>query len=426
MTNISIVTIGDELLIGQVIDTNSAWMARELNKAGFWIRRRVAIGDGRDDILKTLREESSGADIILITGGLGPTADDITKAVLCEYFNSTLVVNEEALENVKNIFTKIFKRPITERNLKQAEVPAASQVIQNKRGTAPGMLFEKNEKIFISMPGVPHEMKGMMTDNVIPFLKNRFVTHYISHRTLLTAGVGESSLADHISAFESALPSYIKLAYLPGYGMVRLRLTANAIQADGLERELDLAFANLKSLVNEWMVADEDITLQEALGKLLTSRKQSVSTAESCTGGYVAHLITSIPGSSAYFHGSVIAYDNEMKRKMLAVDPAILSAHGAVSEETVKAMVNGAVRNMETDFAVATSGIMGPGGGSEEKPVGTAWIAAGDAHEIITRKLWFRFDRQRNIEMTAINVLNLLRIFILSRPFESRLQDLGN
>ena len=426
MTNISIVTIGDELLIGQVIDTNSAWMAQELNKAGFWVKRRVAIGDGRDDILKALEEESAGAEVILITGGLGPTADDITKGVLCEYFNSTLIVNEAALENVKNIFTKIFKRPITERNLKQAEVPAACKVIQNKRGTAPGMLFEKNAKIFVSMPGVPHEMKGMMTNDVIPFLKNRFATNYISHRTLLTAGVGESSLADHISEFESALPTHIKLAYLPGYGMVRLRLTANSAQADGLERELDHAFNNLKSLVKEWMVTDEDITLQEALGKLMTARKQSVSTAESCTGGYVAHLITSIPGSSAYFHGSVIAYDNEVKRKMLDVDPAILSAHGAVSEETVKAMVKGAIRNIKTDFAIATSGIMGPGGGSEEKPVGTVWIAAGDGREIFTRKLLFRFDRQRNIELTATNVLNLLRTFILSRPLESRLQDLDN
>jgi nicotinamide-nucleotide amidase len=416
MTNIAIITIGDELLIGQVIDTNSAWMAQELNKAGFWVKRRVAIGDARADILKALEEESADAEVILITGGLGPTADDITKPILCEYFNSTLVVNEAALENVKNIFTKILMRPVIERNLKQAEVPASCTVIQNKRGTAPGMLFEKNQKIFISMPGVPHEMKGMMTDDVIPTLKNRFVTQYISHRTLLTAGVGESTLADHINEFESALPSHIKLAYLPAYGMVRLRLTANAIQSNGLDHKLDLAFKDLKSLVTEWLVTDEDITLQEALGRLLTAGKKTLSTAESCTGGYVAHLITGIPGSSAYFKGSVIAYDNEIKRKMLDVDPAILSSQGAVSEATVKAMVHGAIRNLETDFAIATSGIMGPGGGSEEKPVGTVWIAAGDAHEIVTRKLWFRFDRQRNIELTAINVLNLLRIFILSRP----------
>jgi nicotinamide-nucleotide amidase len=416
MTKISIITIGDELLIGQVIDTNSAWMAQELNKAGFWVNRRVAIGDGRSDILKALDEESSGSEIILITGGLGPTADDITKPVLCEYFNTTLVVNEEALENVKNIFIKILQRPMIERNLKQAEVPASCIVIQNKRGTAPGMLFEKKGRIFVSMPGVPHEMKGMMNDDVIPFLKKRFAAGFISHRTLLTAGIGESTLADHIGHFEMALPPHIRLAYLPNYGMVRLRLTANANQAGGLEKELDLLFTDLKSRVSEWIVTDEDISIQEALGKLLTGRKQTLSTAESCTGGYVAHLITSIPGSSVYFSGSVIAYNNEIKKKILHVDEAILSAYGAVSEETVKAMVSGAIQNLQTDYALATSGIMGPGGGSKEKPVGTVWIAAGNAREIITQKLWFRFDRQRNTELTAANVLNLLRRFILSQP----------
>jgi nicotinamide-nucleotide amidase len=426
MTNISIITIGDELLIGQVIDTNSAWMAQELNKAGFWVNRRVAIGDGRNEILKALDEEYAVAEIILITGGLGPTADDITKPVLCEYFNTTLVINDEALENVKNIFVKILQRPLIERNLKQAEVPASCLVIQNKRGTAPGMLFEKNGKIFVSMPGVPHEMKGMMTEQVIPYLRNRFGTNYISHRTLLTAGVGESTLADHITDFESALPPEIKLAYLPNYGMVRLRLTANASQAGGLESQLDHLFSELKSRVKEWMVTDEDISLQEVLGKILTGRKQTLSTAESCTGGYVAHLITSVPGSSAYFRGSVIAYDNTIKKKILGVDPAILSSAGAVSEETVRAMVSGVIRSMETDFAVATSGIMGPGGGSEKKPVGTVWIAAGNAREILTQKFWFRFDRQRNTELTAANVLNLLRRFILSQPSPNGLHDFNN
>jgi nicotinamide-nucleotide amidase len=419
MTNISIITIGDELLIGQVIDTNSAWMAQELNKAGFWVNRRLAIGDGRNDILKALDEESAHADIILITGGLGPTADDITKPVLCEYFNTTLVVNEEALENVKNIFLKILHRPLIERNLKQAEVPASSLVIQNKRGTAPGMLFDKNRKIYVSMPGVPHEMKGMMTEAVIPYLRNRFGTHFISHRTLLTAAVGESTLADHIRDFEEALPPEIKLAYLPNYGMVRLRLTANANQEGTLEMQLDQLFSDLKLRVSEWIVTDADITLQEALGKLLISRKQTMSTAESCTGGYVAQLITSIPGSSAYYRGSVIAYDNTIKKKILGVDPIILSSVGAVSEETVRAMVRGAISTMGTDYAIATSGIMGPGGGSAEKPVGTVWIAAGNAREIITQKLWFRFDRQRNTELTGANVLNLLRKFILSMPLEN-------
>lgn len=266
------------------------------------------------------------------------------------------------------------------------------------------------------MPGVPHEMKGMMADYVIPYLKNKFGGNYISHRTLLTAGVGESTLADHIRDFEEMLPPEIKLAYLPNYGMVRLRLTANSEQETGLEFQLNKLFAELKARVSEWLVTDTDITLQEAIGKLLFSRKQTLSTAESCTGGYVAELITSIPGSSSYFQGSVVAYDNSIKVKILGVDQEILSSHGAVSEETVRAMVRGAIRLMGTDYAIATSGIMGPGGGSESKPVGTVWIAAGNSQEIITQKLWFRFDRQRNIELTSANVLNLLRRFILSRP----------
>jgi nicotinamide-nucleotide amidase len=426
MTKISIITIGDELLIGQVIDTNSAWMSQELNKAGLWVNRRLAIGDNRKDILKALEDESVASDIILITGGLGPTADDITKPVLCEYFNTTLVINEAALENVKNIFSKILNRPLIERNLKQAEVPATCRVIQNKRGTAPGMLFEHEGKMYVSLPGVPHEMKGMMTDEVIPLLRNRFATNYISHRTLLTAGIGESSLADHIRAFEEALPGEIKLAYLPNYGMVRLRMTASAGNAGNLESRLDFLFSDLKARVSEWMVADQDITIQEVIGKILSSRKQTLSTAESCTGGYVAQLITSIPGSSQYFRGSVIAYDNSVKKKMLGVEPSILSKYGAVSEETVRAMVSGALHSLETDFAIATSGIMGPGGGTAEKPVGTIWIAAGNAREIFTQKLWFRFDRQRNTELSAVNVLNLLRRFILSQPPAGGLKDLIN
>jgi nicotinamide-nucleotide amidase len=426
MTNISIITIGDELLIGQVIDTNSAWMAQELNKAGFWVNRRIAIGDGRVDILRALNQESQEADVILITGGLGPTADDMTKPVLCEYFNTTLIVNEEALENVKNIFVKILQRPLIERNMKQAEVPASCTVIQNKRGTAPGMLFEKNGKIFVSMPGVPHEMKGMMNDYVIPFLLNRYGTAYIAHRTILTAGIGESAIADHIQDFETSLPREIKLAYLPNYGMVRLRLTISGKVQDGLEPKLNSAFNQLKSLVNEWMVTDEDLTMQEVIGKLLKSGKQTLATAESCTGGYVAHLITSIPGSSEYFRGSVIAYDNEIKKKLLNVGVQTLSDNGAVSEEVVREMISGVVQNLNSDFAIATSGIMGPGGGSENKPVGTVWIAAGNKHKIITQKLWFRFDRQRNIELTSTNVLNLLRRFILSQREKDGLRDLNN
>jgi nicotinamide-nucleotide amidase len=416
MINASIITIGDELLIGQVIDTNSAWMAQELNKAGIWVKRRVAVGDRWNEIRKALDEESAVSEIILITGGLGPTADDITKPLLCDYFHTRLVVNEAALQNVKHIFETVLQRPMIERNLKQAEVPECCTVIQNKRGTAPGMLFERDGKIFVSMPGVPHEMKGMMTEEVISFLQKKFETPFITHRTMLTAGVGESFLADHIQAFESALPVTIRLAYLPGYGMVRLRLTGMGNDPLLTQQETDAQFSRLKTLVTEWMVTDEDISLQEALGKLLKSRKQTVATAESCTGGYIAHLITSIPGSSAYFQGGLIPYQNIVKEKVLQVQGDTLTTAGAVSEETVREMITGALNLFDSEYALATSGIMGPDGGTEKKPVGTVWIAVGNRHAIETRKLWFRFDRQRNIELTATNVLNLLRRFILSQP----------
>jgi nicotinamide-nucleotide amidase len=416
MTTASIITIGDELLIGQVIDTNSAWMAQELNKAGIWLKRRVAVGDSWNDIWKALDEESAAADIILITGGLGPTADDITKPLLCKYFNTRLVVNEDALKNVRHIFETLLKRPMIERNLKQAEVPESCTVIQNRRGTAPGMLFEKDGKILVSMPGVPHEMKGMMTDDVIPFLRKKFEMPFIAHRTALTAGVGESFLADHIQAFETGLPANIKLAYLPSYGMVRLRLTGIGSDPASIEPEINNRFSRLKELIKEWMVTDEDISLQEALGRLLISRGQTIATAESCTGGYAAHLITSIAGSSAYFLGGLIPYQNNIKEKVLQVREHTLSTTGAVSEETVKEMVSGALRVFGSDYALATSGIMGPGGGTDAKPVGTVWIAAGNRQKTETRLLHFRFDRQRNIELTTANVLNLLRKFILSNP----------
>lgn len=409
-----IITIGDELLIGQVIDTNSAWMAQELNKIGIWVQRRVAVGDAWEEIWNALEEEGKRAQIILITGGLGPTADDITKPLLNEYFGGKMIVDEGALANVKHIFEKVLNRPMIGRNLQQAEVPDTCTVIPNKRGTAPGMWFEKDGKIFVSMPGVPHEMKGMMSDAVLPALRQHFSLPFIAHRTLLTAGIGESFLADHISAFETALPATIKLAYLPNYGMVRLRLTIRGEDPDSLNKELQQQFDTLKQLVSEWMVIDEDLSLEEAVGKLLTARGRTVATAESCTGGYIAHLLTSIAGSSNYFKGGVISYSNEVKNKLLHVEADTLKTHGAVSEETVRQMALNALPLLDTDYVVAVSGIMGPGGGSPEKPVGTVWIAVGSPQNIITQKFSFRFDRRRNIELTATNGLNLLRKFILS------------
>src|SRR5687768_5073400 len=399
MVAASIITIGDELLIGQVIDTNSAWMAKQLNETGVWVKRRVAVGDNRNDVIKALDEESNNADIILITGGLGPTADDITKPLLAEYFGGKLVVDEAALENVRSIFSRL-NRPMIERNIKQAEVPDNCTVIQNKRGTAPGMWFEKNGKVYVSMPGVPHEMKGMMTDYVLPRLPAKFAMASIISRTLLTFGIGESFLAEMISDFESALPPNIKLAYLPNYGMVRLRLTASGNDSMVLESMLSKQFQSLKSLVQEYMVTDEDIAMPVVVGKLLKSRQRTVSTAESCTGGYIAHLLTTEAGASAYYNGTVVSYANQVKEEVLEVSQHTLAANGAVSEETVVAMAKGALKLLKTDYAVAVSGIMGPDGGTAEKPVGLVWIAVGNKETVVSRQFNFRFDRGRNIELT--------------------------
>jgi nicotinamide-nucleotide amidase len=409
----SIITIGDELLIGQVIDTNSAWIAQELNKNGIWVGHRVAVGDVREDIWQALDEEFLRSSIILITGGLGPTADDITKPLLAEYFGGKMIVSEEALANVKKIFERL-QRPMIARNLQQAEVPDNCTVVPNHRGTAPGMWFERAGRIFVSMPGVPNEMKGMMTDSVIPALRNRFSVPHIAHRTLLTAGIGESFLADHIKSFEEALPPVIKLAYLPNYGMVRLRLTIQGENPAAADTVLKQQFDALKGLVAEWMVTDEDITVQEAVGRLLKARGKTMGTAESCTGGHIAHLITSIPGSSHYYKGSVVSYDNEVKKQVLHVSQDTLSSVGAVSEATVREMVKGALDLLDTDFVIATSGIMGPDGGTPDKPVGTVWIAVGSRQNMLAQQFSFRFDRTRNIELTATNALNLLRKFILS------------
>ncbi len=412
MSQAVIITIGDELLIGQVVDTNSAWMAQELNKAGIAVKRRVAVGDNWDQIWRALDEESQQASIILITGGLGPTADDITKPLLCAYFGGKMVVDEGAKQNVIDIFTR-FNRPIIERNLKQAEVPDVCTVIPNLRGTAPGMWFEKEGRVYVSMPGVPHEMKGMMTDVVIPRLAQQFTLPHILHRTLLTAGVGESFLAELLMDFEAQLPAHIKMAYLPNYGMVRLRLSATGHDAVALEQEVQAQFDQLQQITAQYLVTNQDEPMEKVVAKLLLQKKATLATAESCTGGYLAHLITAMPGSSAYFKGAVVSYSNEIKEKLLQVSPDTLATEGAVSENTVRQMVAGALQALNTDYAVAVSGIMGPDGGSAEKPVGMVWIAVGNAEQIVAKQFNFRFDRAKNIQLTAMNGFDMLRRFLL-------------
>ncbi len=412
MIKATIITIGDELLIGQVIDTNSAWMAQQLNKAGIPVLRRVAVGDRYQEIWQSLDEESAKADIILLTGGLGPTADDITKPLLCDYFNGKMITHEGALANVTHLFENVFKRPLTPRNIKQAEVPDTCTVLINPRGTAPGMWFEKDGKIFVSMPGVPHEMKGLMEEEVIPQLQKRFSLPYITHRTVITFGIGESMLADKIQDFEEALPAHIKLAYLPNYGIVRLRLTTTGENKENTDQEVDRLSAELQELTKEHLIHHEDEPMEKILARLLVSQNSTVATAESCTGGYISHLLTSIPGSSAFYKGSIIAYSNELKTDLLKVSNQTLRNEGAVSEAVVTAMAEGLLHAVNANYAIAVSGIMGPDGGSPEKPVGSVWIAVGNADKLISRCFHFRFDRAKNIQLTALNALNMLREFI--------------
>ncbi len=411
--NASIITIGDELLIGQVIDTNSAWIAQQLNEIGVSVKRRVAVGDSKDEIINAIDEEGNLSDIILITGGLGPTSDDITKQVLCDYFKGKLVMNEEVLNNVKYLFEKVFKKPLSDVNLQQANVPDVCEVIQNKRGSAPGMIFYKADIIYISMPGVPYEMKGIMEKNVIPLLKEKFKLPVIIHRTMLTAGIGESALAEVISDFENELPKEIKLAYLPTHGMVRLRLSTIDFDKKQTKKNIDSYFNKLKILTKNYLVADADETIETVIGKLLKEKNKTVSTAESCTGGYIAHLITSVAGSSQYYKGSIISYANEIKTQLLGVHENTLSVHGAVSQETVIEMLNGLLNKLNTDYGIAVSGIMGPDGGTPEKPVGTVWMAAGNKKNNLTQKINLRFERERNIEVAASMALNFLRKFII-------------
>ncbi|AMR33403.1 damage-inducible protein CinA [Mucilaginibacter sp. PAMC 26640] len=402
-----IITIGDEILIGQIVDTNSAWMAEKLNAAGIRIKQISSVSDDRDHILKALAEAATRADIILITGGLGPTKDDITKKTLADYFNVGMVLNEAALENVASIF-KRYNRPLLEVNRKQAEVPANCEVILNKNGTAPGMWFNESGKIYVSMPGVPFEMKYMVEEQVIPKLKSVFDLPVIIHKTILTAGEGESFLAERIADIEDALPANIKLAYLPKLGQVRLRLSAYGNNEALLSAQVAEYAAKIVARVGQNVIAEEDIPLEKAVLNFMAKRGLTLSAAESCTGGYISHLITQHAGSSEVFFGGAVSYSYELKESVLGVRNETLWQNGAVSEETVKEMVEGALLNFKSDYAVAVTGVAGPGGGTEDKPVGTVWIAAANAGKTVTKKFTFGNKRIQNIERSAVAAFFML------------------
>lgn len=407
----AIITIGDELLIGQTIDTNSAWIGVELNRIGVWVHRRVAVGDRRDAIVDALDEESRHADIILITGGLGPTSDDITKPVLCDYFGGTLVEDPAVLARLEAMVAARGSL-LVDSIRKQALVPDCASVLANEWGTAPGMWFEKQGKIYASMPGVPHEMQGLMTSRVIPRLKERFRLPVILHRTMETMGMGESQIAERLHDFEGSLPEDIALAYLPGNGILKLRLTARGETQQATAPKLEQYFGVMKNILTDILVTDEDVPLEVWIGNLLRTSGETLATAESCTGGYIASRITSVPGSSDYYKGSVVSYANDVKTAVLGVSAGTLKDHGAVSEETVRAMTAGILKLLGTDYAVATTGILGPGGGSPGKPVGTVWVAVGTPGEIVTRRLHLRYSRSRNTEITANHAFNMLRQLI--------------
>jgi nicotinamide-nucleotide amidase len=402
-----IITIGDEILIGQIVDTNSAWMAQALNNIGIRVKQISSVSDDEQHIIDALKLAETRADIILITGGLGPTKDDITKITLAKYFNMGFRRDEETLKQVTSIFDKI-NRPMIELNRKQADVPDGCIVVQNKNGTAPCMWFEAHGKIFVSMPGVPYEMMYLMEDEILPRLKAAFDLPFILHKTMLTAGIGESFLAERIADVESALPTYIKLAYLPKLGQVRLRLSGTSRDEHQLQEDINYYAKRIADEVREHVVVEDDIALEKAVLDIMKLGGLTLSTAESCTGGYIAHLLTKHAGSSAVYSGGAVTYSNDLKMAVLGVQEGTINKFGAVSEETVKEMALGAVARFKTDYAIAVSGVAGPDGGTTDKPVGTVWIAVADATGVEAKKYTFGNKRIQNIERSAAAALTLL------------------
>jgi nicotinamide-nucleotide amidase len=404
-----LISIGDELLYGQIVDTNAQWISVELSNAGIKVVRKTTVGDVEGEILTAFAEAEKRADIILITGGLGPTSDDLTKPCLAKYFNCELRIHDEALEEVTEFF-RSRGRELTEINRQQAALPECCEKITNSMGTAPGMWFNRNGKVFVSMPGVPHEMMRMMSESIIPKLRQTFKMPVIYHQVIRTAGIGESMLAEKISDWEDSLPKHIKLAYLPSLGEVKLRLTAIGNSEVTIEKEMADLTEKLKSRAGQFIYGLGNDPLEVVIGNHLREQKLTLSIAESCTGGYVSHLITSVPGSSEYFLGSIIPYAYEIKMRQLGVRPETLERFGAVSEETICEMANLVRAKFTTDIGVATSGIAGPGGATPEKPVGTVWIAYSDKHHTVARKLQLTKDRMINIKLASHAVLNLIRL----------------
>jgi nicotinamide-nucleotide amidase len=408
MIKAEIITIGDEILYGQITDTNTQWISAELDKIGIKTVRKSSVGDTEEAILEIFEESSKRADLVIVTGGLGPTKDDITKKTFCKYFGSEIIVHVQAKIDVTAYFAK-RGFVLSGTNKSQYELPSNAIYIQNTMGTAPGMWFNHEGVIYISMPGVPYEMKGLMTLSILPKLQEHFKTPVIFHKVIRTIGIGESTLAEMIDAWEDALPANIKLAYLPSMGSVKLRLTGFGEDLKTIENQVEEEFEKVFPTIQKFVYGYGNDELEEVIGRILIEKKQTVSVAESCTGGYLGHQFTKVSGSSAYFLGGILAYDNSVKISQLSVNSESLQNFGAVSEETVKEMAENVRKKLNTTYGLATSGIAGPNGGTPEKPVGTIWIAIATENQTITKKLSFGGFREQNIHLTALNILNLLR-----------------
>ena len=414
MNSAEIITVGDEILIGQTVDTNSAWMGMQLSMRGIRVNRITSISDRREEIISALDEALGRAPLVLMTGGLGPTSDDITKDTLAEYFGSKLVTDREVLAEITERITK-RNLEMNENNRRQALVPECCRVLANHGGTAPGMLFGKDGKLIISMPGVPSEMKLIMKEHVLPMVESMTGRRTIIHRNIMTYGTFEAKLAERLEGFEAQLPDSVRLAYLPAHGVIKLRLTGSGDDGETVRRTVEEQVGKLYEVIPDVIYGEDEVTLEEAVGRLLHDNKLTLSTAESCTGGKIASLITSVPGSSAWFTGSVVAYDNSVKTGVLGVNPETIARFGAVSEETAREMAEGVLRLAKTDYAIAVTGIAGPDGGTPEKPVGTVWIALASRNGVTAERHRFADDRLINISRSAYTALNLLRKQIISR-----------
>ena len=409
-----LITIGDELLIGQTIDTNGSWLAEQLNLLGITVSQISSIRDNREHIISSLQNAQSRSELVILTGGLGPTNDDITKSTLCEFFDSELVLNEQVLEKIEAYFNSRSLKMIKV-NSDQAMLPNNCQFLRNERGTASGMWFKKDGVDFISLPGVPYEMKGIFLDEILPVLKAQYSISTVVNKTVKTQGIGESFLAEIIKDWEKKLiDSGLKLAYLPSPGIVKLRITAFGNNEAELSARIDDSIENLKKLIPKYIFGYEKDRIEEVVGQLLKEKGSSLSLAESCTGGNIAHLITGVSGSSNYFKGSVVAYSNDIKQQVLNVNPKSIQQNGAVSKQVVEQMATGVRNSFKSDYAIATSGVAGPTGGTKQKPVGTVWIAVAYNEGVVSKKFNFGNNRERNIQISSLSALNMLRLVLLN------------